>query len=209
MASIVFRPENNDIDLYTFQVNATGLFTAETLAERLPNASLLDTNLRLYKQTASGVPTLLSRNDDYFSQDSYIELELEPGTYFVGVAASGNDKYDPTIEDSGVGGTSAGDYDLRLTFRPGAVRSITDNDNSTVEGTPLDGDLDGIPGGIYNFWFRAAAPKGQTANPSDPQTIFVDKGATGAGDGNAGEPLRRSADGHGQRASRGYCPRGR
>ena len=113
--------------------DTAGLFTAETLAERLPNASLLDTNLRLYKQTSSRRAEPYCRsNDDYFSQDSYIELELEPGTYFVGVAASGNDKYDPTIEDSGVGGTSAGDYDLRLTFRPGAVRSITDNDNSTV-----------------------------------------------------------------------------
>ncbi len=181
-----FRPENNDIDLYQFELETSGQLTAETLAERLPNASLLDTTLTLYKQTASGVPELISRNDDYFSDDSFISLDLEPGVYFIGVAASGNDKYDPVIEDTGVGGTSAGIYDLRLTFRPGAVRSITDADNVPLNRTPIDGDLDGVPGGTYNFWFRVAAPKGQEL-AGDPRTIFVDK-KSAVGNGTLANP---------------------
>ena len=98
------------------------------------------------------------------------------------------------IEDSGVGGTSAGIYDLRLTFRPGAVRSITDADNSSLDGTPIDGDLDGVPGGIYNFWFRVAAPKGQEQSERSADDF---RGQGRRGRWNAGQPLRGPADGHG------------
>ncbi len=34
-------------------------------------------------------------NDDYFSSDSMIELELAQGNYIIGVSASGNSDYDP------------------------------------------------------------------------------------------------------------------
>ncbi len=78
------------------------------------------------------------------------------------------------MTDSGIGGTSQGDYDLRLNFRPGATRSITDKDNPSLGGTRFDGDLDGIAGGVYDFWFRAAAPKGVAA-AGQPRTIYVDK----------------------------------
>ena len=32
---------------------------------------------------------LIARNDDYYSDDSYIELQLGAGTYYIGVSASG------------------------------------------------------------------------------------------------------------------------
>jgi hypothetical protein len=182
----VFRPENLDVDLYQFQLQAAGRFTAETFAERLPNSSLLDTALTVWRDTPSG-PELISNNDDYFSQDSFISLDLTPGTYYIGVSASGNEDYDPVIEDSGIGGTSEGDYELRLNFRPGATSSITDADNLDQGGTAFDGDLDGTPGGVYNFWFRAAAPQG-LQETGEPRTLFVDKGQLG-GDGSLGAPF--------------------
>ena len=173
----LFRPESKDIDLYRFTIDVPagkqGVFTAETFAERQRNASGLDTTLNLYRETvdANGVVMgreLIARNDDYYSNDSYIEVELGAGTYYVGVSASGNDIYDPIIEDSGIGGTTQGPYDLRLNFRPDADFSLVDADNfdlppgaftsaeneALTTQTPLDGDADGIPGGVYNFWFK-------------------------------------------------------
>ncbi|HUG68036.1 MAG TPA: hypothetical protein VMM76_09800 [Pirellulaceae bacterium] len=173
----LFRPESKDIDLYKFTINVpageAGIFTAETFAERLPNASQLDTTLNLYREIvdANGVVTgheLIARNGDYYSNDSYIEVKLAAGTYYIGVSASGNDDYDPIIEDTGFGGTSEGTYDLRLNFRGDAEFSIIDADNFDLTGprlsgaentrlttrTPLDGNADGIPGGVYNFWFE-------------------------------------------------------
>ncbi|MDP6721434.1 MAG: pre-peptidase C-terminal domain-containing protein, partial [Pirellulaceae bacterium] len=173
----LFRPEGKDIDLYKFTIDVadgkTGVFTAETIAERQRDSSLLDTTMSLFREIVdeNGViigRELIARNDDYYSEDSYLEVELGPGTYYVGVSASGNDNYDPVIEDTGIGGTSEGNYDLRLAFRPDAEFSIIDADNTDLPAsgfdtsenaklttsTPLDGDADGVPGGIYNFWFR-------------------------------------------------------
>ncbi len=52
---LLHRPDSNDIDLYRFTVDLspgkTGLFTAETFAERQADSSLLDSVLRLYRET--------------------------------------------------------------------------------------------------------------------------------------------------------------
>ncbi len=100
----------------------------------------------------------MSRNDDYFSEDSRIIASLGAGTYYVGVAASGNNSYDPTIPGSSYGGRTQGQYDLHLKFEPQVdeVDVIRDTDNVRVDvpGTQLDGDGDGKPGGVNNFWFQ-------------------------------------------------------
>ncbi len=160
----IYRPDSNDIDLYKFVPDKTGRFSAETIAERLDSSSSLDTVISLFDGATGEV---IARNDDYFSEDSYLEFELEAGkTYFIGVSASGNDDYDPNIEDSGIGGTTQGEYELRLTFVPdadaGQLVDATD--------TPLDGDADGIAGGEYNFWFDVQ---------KTDDTLYVDKAATG------------------------------
>ncbi len=173
-AQYLYRPEGRDIDMYRFELAEAGLFTAETMAERLLDVSQLDTVLNLYREDSSGNRVLLSRNDDYFSNDSFIQLPLEPGTYYVGVSASGNNEYDPVIEDNGMGGRTQGHYDLRLDFRPDVTKSLVD-----ATGTALDGDADGLPGGVYNFWFRA-----ETA----AHTLIVDKVATGGGTGTLARP---------------------
>lgn len=151
---VLYRPESRDIDLYRFSLSQKGQLTAETIAERIADSSLLDTVLRLYRVNSFGQKVLVSQNDDYFSEDSLLNLELDAGTYFIGVSASGNDDYDPVIRDSGMNGTTQGEYQLRVTFRPDADNAILDSD-PVLPAQRLDGDNDGVEGGVYNFWFRA------------------------------------------------------
>ncbi|MEM6979149.1 MAG: hypothetical protein AAF539_05725, partial [Planctomycetota bacterium] len=99
----------------------------------------------------------IARNDDYFSNDSFLDRELGAGVYYIGVAASGNDQYDPTSPGTGFGGTSQGDYELRIKFEPlvDETNVIRDQDLGTSRpGSPIDGDGDGRPGGVENFWFQ-------------------------------------------------------
>ena len=168
------RPDSVDIDLYRFRLNSAGRFSAETIAERLPNSSLLDTNLTLF----NSVGEVVSRNDDYFSEDSLIDITLEAGTYYIGVTASGNTDYNPVIEDTGLGGTTEGPYRLRLDFQPASTLTIID-----TSGLGLDGDGDGSPGGEFNFWFEAN---------SNDRTIYVDKSAS-SGTGSLQSPYNNLA----------------
>ncbi|MEM6690114.1 MAG: PPC domain-containing protein, partial [Planctomycetota bacterium] len=169
----LFRPDSTDIDLYRFELPTRGKLSIETIAERLNNTSLLDTTLQLYRQDENGTFELFSQNDDYFSNDSLIDLDVPAGTYIIGVSARGNDSYDPNIESSGFGGLTEGEYDLVINFDPAtAGASIQD-----TTGLALDGDGDGRPGGVFNFWFE----------PSDSNTtLYVDKAASGFSGANAG-----------------------
>ena len=161
----MYRNDSMDIDLYQFQVDQAGNFSAETIAQRLQDASLLNTALVLYNSQGQ----VVARNDDYYGTDSFINIPLTPGTYYIGVSASGNDQYDPDIANSGVGGTTEGPYDLRLNFQPQASTQLVD-----ARGIALDGDADGTAGGEYNFWFNA-----NTASTTAAQnhTLIVDKAA--------------------------------
>jgi len=173
------RNEGKDIDLYRFALQERGVLTLETFAERLPESSLLDTVLTLFVERPDGTRELIARNDDYFSEDSFLQLALEAGTYFVGVSSTGNTNYDPSIEDTGFGGTTEGRYDLRLNFRPAADRSIVD-----ATGTEFDGNADGLASGVFNFWLQAAALA---------DTVFVDKSAPAGGNGTLASPLNNLA----------------
>jgi hypothetical protein len=152
----ILRPDATDIDLYEFDLAEDGLFTAEIFAERLTNVSLLNSALTIF----DGNGNVLARNDDYFSNDAYLELQLAAGTYFVGVTSTGNLDYDPAVSDTGSGGTTDGNYELRFNFladpEPGDF--LMD-----VAGTAFDGAADGIVGGVFDFWFQSG------------ETIFVDK----------------------------------
>ncbi|QDV42647.1 hypothetical protein Enr13x_24960 [Stieleria neptunia] len=120
--------------------------------------------------------TKLAQNDDYFSEDSRIIASLDEGVYYVGVSASGNDQYDPTIPGSGYGGLTQGAYELHLKFEPlvDEVDVIRDLDSSRdgVPGTPLDGDGDGAPGGANNFWFQTR-PENRIVNFTDDGDAVV------------------------------------
>ncbi|MEM8667655.1 MAG: GEVED domain-containing protein [Planctomycetota bacterium] len=165
------RPESNDVDLYEFTLERPGTINIQTVAERLRSASSLDTALRLY-QDRGGEWVEIAANDDYFSNDSLIELELDPGNYVVGVSASGNTVYDPTISGTGIGGRTEGDYELRITFDADGENVIVDTSQIA-----LDGNADGKAGGEFNFWFI----------PADPiHTLYVDKAYSGARSGTLG-----------------------
>ena len=173
------RPESTDIDVFRFTLDQAGVFSAELAAERLAIPSLLDGALWVY--SASG--ELIAHNNDYYSEDSYVELELQPGDYFVAVASTGMNELDPAVPNSGFGGTTEGDYELRLNFRPSAERTPTAASGLVdLDGQPtlLDGDTDGTPGGEYNFWFTVAP----AAN-----TLIVDKSAPAGGTGSLASPL--------------------
>ncbi len=180
----VLRPEGKDIDLYRFSLPERGELRIETFAERLADASLLDTHLRLYQRQPDGTYVEIAANGDYFSQDSMIRLNVRAGHYIVGVSAKGNDTYDPRVVDSGLGGKSEGRYQLRIDFRPPEQSFMVDSSAPGKGGAVrIDGDGDGRPGGTFNFWFMPTGPQ---------NTIYVDKAAPNAnGDGSLGAPFRR------------------
>ncbi len=127
--------------------------------------------MRLY-QNVGGQWQEIAANDDYFSDDSLIEVELPAGDYVVGVSASGNNVYDPAISGSGIGGLTQGAYDLRITFESDGAQTLVDQTQLS-----LDGDLDGRAGGEFNFWFL----------PTDPvSTVYVDQSYTGPRSGAIG-----------------------
>jgi subtilisin-like proprotein convertase family protein len=173
----LYRPESRDVDLYRFDVTTSGRFSAEIVAERMVDSSLLDSVLTLFDSTGK----IIARNDDYFSKDSFLDLDLVAGRYYIGVSSTGNTNYSPIVPDSGMGGTTEGAYQLRLNF------SRTPSGSLLVDttGTVLDGDRDGVPGGTFNFWFNV----GNASN-----TIYVDKVAPTAGaDGSLAKPYNNIA----------------
>ncbi|MCU0963230.1 MAG: DVUA0089 family protein, partial [Pirellulaceae bacterium] len=149
----ILPPRANDIDLYEFQLPADGTFSAEVVAQR--SGSRLDAVLTLFDADGN----MVARNDAYYSKDPFVQVPLAAGTYFVGVTSIGNDHYDPNIPDSGFGGRTDGAYQLKLEFAEAPVSSLVD-----TSGTPLDGDLNGVAGGVFQFWFESSA-----------RTIFIDK----------------------------------
>jgi parallel beta-helix repeat protein len=168
------RPDSTDIDMYQFSLPTAGKFSAEVFAQR--QNSMLDSVLRLYD--ANGV--LLAQNDNFNSADAFVGLELAAGSYFIGVSSTGNDVYDPSISDTGFGGTTDGTYQLRFSFKSGETNKF--NDAPLVSSAPVsefDGDADGFAGGEYEFHFQVA------------NTLFVDKTAANGGNGSLATPFNR------------------
>lgn len=190
----ILRPEGRDIDLYRFTLPSVGgQLNLEIVAERQADSSLLDAAIRLYRNEGTTLAPRwveLAANDDYFSKDPRVQLEfVKGGDYIVGVSAKGNTSYNPEIEDSGLGGKSEGKYQLRIDYRPPAPASLVD-----VNGlpTPLDGDGDGRPGGVHNYWFVPTRPDRATPVPgvadTSAYTIWVDKTAANDGLGTLASP---------------------
>jgi len=179
-----FFPANGgDLDVYRFDVVTPGRLAAETFVARPGEAitSTLDTVLTLYREETVGgatTRTLVARNDDSYGRDSFIGLEVTPGTYFIVVTSTGNTAFDPTVEDSGYGGRSDGAYELRLGFTPIDTPASTIVDTT---GRLLDGNRDGRAGGSLDFWFHTAAAA---------DTLVVDKAAPAGGDGSLAAPFR-------------------
>jgi len=166
--NLLYSPLSNDIDLQKFELTSAGRFTAEITADRLPMKSHLDSVLTLYRESPGGVREIIARNDDYFGEDAFLDLDLEMGTYYLAVTSVGNTDFDPTVSDSGYGGRTDGAYQLDINFTPDpdllAGEFMVDLNLEGV-GVALDGDADGKAGGVFDFWFQTG------------ETLFVDKSA--------------------------------
>lgn len=182
----LWRPDNRDVDLYRFVIPATqsGEVRIETIAERLDQSSNLDTYLTLLKREANGSLSIVSVNNNYFSDDSFINVELGAGEYFISVTGKGNEDANPLAPETGSGAVSQGSYQLRFDFKSTTVGHLAEQKSgSSALGSKLDGDSDGKAGGDFNFWFRAAAPYAAASAPSADgvaRTLFVDKAYTGS-----------------------------
>ncbi|MGH7139595.1 MAG: beta strand repeat-containing protein, partial [Pirellulales bacterium] len=154
-------------------------------------------NLANWSFNQSTDRTLVSRNDDYFGTDSFINMSLAPGVYYVAVSSSGNSQFDPNIPGSGWGGKSDGAYELRLNFQAdtatyNTLTSFVDtpghglNQLKQDSPQPLDGNADGTPGGTYNFWFNVGP------------TIYVDTPGATTTHVNAIQPASASVNAAGQ-----------
>ena len=175
-AEMLYPNSGTDIDIYRFELPTAGQLVAETFVARpgQPILSKADTVLTLYRQDANGSREMIARNDDSFGTDSFVELDLDRGVYFVAITSTGNTDFNPEIENSGAHGRSDGAYELRLNFTPDATAAGTIVDDN---GTLFDGDRDGVAGGVFNFWFRTG------------DTVYVDKAAATAGaDGSLAYP---------------------
>lgn len=172
---------SNDIDLQKFELTTSGRFTAEITADRLPTKSFLDSVLTLYRESPGGVREIIARNDDYFGEDAFLDLDLEAGTYYLAVTSVGNTDFDPTVSDSGYGGRTDGDYTLDINFTPDPLANTFMVD---ATGVALDGDADGQAGGVFDFWFQSG------------ETIFVDKATQSGGpaDGSLTNPYSNIDD---------------
>ena len=154
-----------------------------------PATNLVDVDLGTFSPLllAGGGLNRIQVNDDYFGEDSRIRASLGEGVYYLGVAASGNDQYDPTISGSGYGGRTQGAYELHLKFEPQVDETdvIRDRDGTRIDvpGTPIDADGDGAPGGVHNFWFQTRAMdrmivvEGDGSSIEEGQTIQITSGS--------------------------------
>ena len=182
----LYPKTGSDIDVYSFTLASDGQFSAETVVARPGTEvlSTLDSVLTLYREDANGVREMIARNDDYYGRDSFLSLDLEAAdaegnvyTYFIAVTSTGNTAFDPAVDNSGYGGRTDGEYELRLQLDP--VRDTADT-IFDVSGTKLDGDRTGEAGGEFSFWFKTAA---------EDATLYVDKAASSTGaDGSLAAP---------------------
>ena len=186
LGQALHRPESSDVDFYSFEVVENGRVTAETFAQRLHGSSLLDTHINLYRvvDASAGEYELIARNDDFFSDDSFVGIDVTPGSYVIGVSASGNEDYNGNVSGSGLGGKTEGRYEMRVTFTASAGSTISD-----TNGTELDGDADGQAGGEFNFWFRTARDLSD-AVLGQARTIFVAKDGDDLDNGGLASPVR-------------------
>lgn len=190
----VLRPESKDLDLYRFSVPSRGgQLQVQIAAERQADSSLLDAALKLYRNegtTTAPKWVEIAANEDYFSDDPRISLGfVRGGDYIVAVSAKGNNDYDPNVEDSGLNGRSEGKYQLRIDFRPPAQSTLVDVNGFATE---LDGDGDGRPGGVFNYWFVPTRPDRAAPVPGTTDlsayTVWVDKTAAANGNGTLASP---------------------
>ena len=105
------KTRDNDVDLYRFDVTALGALSIEVTSDS--EAEDFDSYLRLFD--AAGTELAANNDLDETNLLSGLDLNLDRGTYYVGVSGNGNTEYDPNLAGSGTTG-STGDYALEFDF---------------------------------------------------------------------------------------------
>ncbi len=188
--SIGFTTANSLAAAINSNVLAQNLVTA-TASGVGAGSTNLGTNistLSLILGGGTGSRTLIARNDDYFGNDSFVNLHLAAGTYYIAVSSVGNTSFDPSVPDSGFGGNTDGKYQLKLSFAADPNNSTTFKDagiNGSGGGVALSGDGVNTTGTAFNSWFQSST--GSVADGGN--TIFVDKD-------NSSDPLQDGSLAH-------------
>lgn len=115
----------NDVDIYSFQLASPGTVGIE-LSSDPNNPSDFDSYLRLFDENGNEI----ANNDDISPNNLYsrLDVNLEPGTYYVGISGFSNTTYNPNVPGSGIAGDT-GNYALQF--------SLSNQDpNGLISGAP-------------------------------------------------------------------------
>ncbi len=113
---------NTDVDIFRFEVVSPSNVNIEVISNA-SNPDDFDSFLRLFDASGN---ELISDDDGGEGLFSEIDIELDPGTYFVGVSGFNNSNYNPNIAGSGVAGET-GNYALDFNL-------INDDSNGIISG---------------------------------------------------------------------------
>jgi hypothetical protein len=105
----------------------------QTIAERLPGSSSLDTFLRVFDSRGRQIA---ANDDSSGTLDSRIVIRPQAtGFFFIGVSGYGNSRYNPNRAGSGALG-STGRYELGLTFGPMPGKRAIESRGNRIFGAP-------------------------------------------------------------------------
>jgi len=122
-----------DVDFYRVRVAKGQTLVIQTIAERLPGSSSLDTFLRVFDSRGRQIA---ANDDSSGTLDSRIVIRPQAtGFFFIGVSGYGNSRYNPNRAGSGVLG-STGRYELGLTFGPMPGKRAIESRGNRIFGAP-------------------------------------------------------------------------
>lgn len=149
-----------DVDLYRFELASRGTLTISLT--NTAGGTAFDSLLRLFNAAGGQI----AMNDDVDAGNLYSRIAtgvLEPGVYYVGVSASGNDAYDAASGAGAVEGLGQGDYQIIVSLSnpdPNGVATgavVTDK-LPTFRAGRIGSDL-GVPVGAADVdFFLVTAP---------------------------------------------------
>ena len=157
--SYLHRPDSNDIDMYRFEIAAGqqgsvhGRDVCRTAAELQPAGYVADAVSRERRRDRAS-----HRAQRRLLQRRLVH-RVAAGRRHVLSGRVGQRQRSHTIPNSRTPVSVARARAVRPAGRfptgPGGGQGVARRDGRRAPGTLFDGDADGVPGGVYNFWFRA------------------------------------------------------
>ena len=132
---------NNDVDLYGFELEASGIVGLEISSDST-NKDDFNSYLRLFDNVGNQIA--FNDNVDRNNTFSRLDINLEPGQYYVGVSGSDNSKYQPNKAGSGVA-AETGNYSLEFSLSyqdsDGLISSARPVSLNNLEPLTFDGNI--------------------------------------------------------------------